>query len=84
MLSIRAAGDTDEIVANAQQGFALDLYIGLEKKVKVFHHGTGERILDGDDRGTDLGALDQLEKPLQKTHREQWLPAVPSVMRLGG
>src|SRR5271155_2589799 len=60
---IRYAGarNTDEIVSNAQQQFPLDLHIGLEKKIKVFHHRTSERVLDGDNRGTDLPALHQLE-----------------------
>ncbi len=61
MSSMLAARDTDEIVANAQQGFALDLNIGLKEKVEVFHYGTGKRILNRDDRGTNLAALDQLE-----------------------
>ena len=72
-----AARDADEIVADAQQGLPLDLDIGLKKKVKVFDHGTGERILNGDDGGADLGALHQLENLRGRGHREQWLPAVP-------
>lgn len=54
-------GFANQVVANAQQGFALDLHIRLQQKIVVFHHRTGERILDGDDRCTDLTALHQSE-----------------------
>ncbi len=56
-----AARNADEIVADAQQGFPLDLHLGLKEKVEVFDDGTGERILNRDDRGANLGVLDQLE-----------------------
>ncbi len=46
-----AARNADEIVADAQQGFPLDLHVALKEKVEVFNHGTSERILNGDHRG---------------------------------
>ena len=56
-----AARDTNEIVTNAQQGFALDLNLGLKEEVKMLHYGTGKRILNRDDCGANLAVLDQLE-----------------------
>ncbi len=51
MLSNGAAGDDDEIVTNAQQGFALDLYVVLKEKIEVLGDRTGQRIFNGDYRG---------------------------------
>jgi len=56
-----AARDSDEIVPNAQQPFPLDLHVGLEEEIEVFDYRTGKRVLDGNDRGTDLAILYQLE-----------------------
>jgi hypothetical protein len=55
------AGETDEIVSNTEQQFPLDLHIGLEKKIEVFHNGTRKRVLNGDHSRIDLSALHQLE-----------------------
>ena len=52
-----ASRHADEIVADAQQGFPFNLYVGLKEKVEVFDHRTGERIFDGDDCGANLGVL---------------------------
>jgi hypothetical protein len=37
-----SARDSDEIVADAQQGFPLDLHVGLKQKIEVFHDRAGK------------------------------------------
>ena len=56
-----AARNANEIVTDAQQGFPLDLHVGLEEKVEVFDDRTGKRIFNRDDCGANLAALHQFE-----------------------
>jgi hypothetical protein len=51
----------NEIVADAQQGFPFNLYVGLKEKVEVFDDRTGERVFDGDDCGANLAVLQSPE-----------------------
>ncbi len=61
-----AARDPDEIVADAQQRFPLDLDIGVKKKVEVLDHGAGERVLDGNDRGGDFSFSSNLKTSAER------------------
>jgi hypothetical protein len=55
--------DGDEIVANAEEGFADDPDLVLEQEVEVFEHGTGKAVFDGDYCGVN-GFLDQFFEDL--------------------
>ena len=49
----RNAGQGDEVVADAQEGFGEDDEIVLEQEVEVLDDGAGETVFDGDDGGID-------------------------------
>jgi len=52
------AGDGDEVVANAEERFADDFYVVLEKQIEVLEHRTGEAVFDGNNGSVD-GFLNQ-------------------------
>ena len=48
------AGDGDEVMADAQQGFALHGDVVGEEQVEVLGDGAGQRVFNGDGDGVDL------------------------------
>jgi hypothetical protein len=56
-----AAWHPNEIVADAQEGFALYLYLALKEKVEVLDDGACQRIFNRDDRCADFRVFEQLE-----------------------
>ena len=51
------SGQRDQIVDDAQPKFLLDENFARQQQIKMFSHGTGERILDGNDGGGDRATL---------------------------
>ena len=52
------ARDTDEVVADAEEGFADDFEVVGEHEVEVLRDRAGKRVLNGDDCGIDIAACE--------------------------
>ena len=55
------SGRSDDVMNDAQQKLALHKYVASHQEVSVFSDGAGQRILDGDNGGSNRSALDPVE-----------------------
>ena len=70
----RSARHRDQVVANAQQRFALDRNIVRQQQIVVFHHRTGQRVLDRNRPPHRRAFGDGAEDFQQIERTEKWLP----------